>query len=608
MFKRELYQFVELLRHNIPRSTLSDRVTGKVKETSHSGPTRYLSDEEEAELVHFLTGSALMGYARTKKDVMAIADQIIERKGIKKCPVSNGWWESFRKRHPHLTLRTVEKLSYARFIATDQRVIDQYFDLLKDTLTNNKLLDRPSQIFNCDETGLPLQHSFSSVVGVKGQKHPRSITTGTKKHISVLACANAGGYVLPQLVIFSRKGLSPELTKGEVPSTMYGLSDNGWMTGEIFENWFAHHFLVHTPATRPLLLLLDGHSTHYNPSFIRRAQEKVIVFCLPPNTTHLIQPLDKGVFGPLKVYWNQECHRYMMKNPGKVVTQYDFMTLFSKAWYKAMTIPNVMSAFRTTGVHPFNKEVVSVTEQKKFDPRTLPTATGLAYIPLYSPMGKTSKARVASTDLSDPLPSFSDDSYSCSFEDNAPDDSHQDEHGEYSSELESDVPIFSEELTLFHKRLEEGFDLVTDDRYNLWLSIYSPQDRTESSDVPTVPKFSKLLVQTPMTLKKFLPPSPPQMRQNQVYEKSSAKVLTSRECIQAMEEKERLKNEKQKEKEQRKQEKEKKKLEKKSQTGKYIVTQAGWLLPIIIDRSQDYNVNVVRMRIISVALLSVCIC
>ena len=94
-----------------------------MKETSHSGPTRYLSDEEEAELVHFWTGSALMGYARTKMDVMAIVNQIIEHKGIKKGPVSNGWWESFRRRHPHLTLRTVEKLSYSRFIATDQSAV-----------------------------------------------------------------------------------------------------------------------------------------------------------------------------------------------------------------------------------------------------------------------------------------------------------------------------------------------------------------------------------------------------------------------------------------------------------------------------------------------------
>ena len=93
------------------------------------------------------------------------------------------------------------------------------------------------------------------------------------------------------------------------------------MNSEIFCNCFTHHFLVHAPASRPLLLLLDGHSTHYNPEFVRvAAHEQVIVL---PNTTHLTQPLDKG---PLKSHWNEECQRYMSRNPGKVVTQYEFNT------------------------------------------------------------------------------------------------------------------------------------------------------------------------------------------------------------------------------------------------------------------------------------------
>ena len=103
--------------YDIPRSTLSDRVTGRVNEASHSGPSRYLSDEEEAELVHFLAGSASMGYAKTKKDVLAFVNRVIESKGFSP-PVSNGWWESFKKRHPQLTLRTVEKISYTCFVAT----------------------------------------------------------------------------------------------------------------------------------------------------------------------------------------------------------------------------------------------------------------------------------------------------------------------------------------------------------------------------------------------------------------------------------------------------------------------------------------------------------
>ena len=39
--------------YDIPKSTLSDRVSGRVTFGSHSGPKRYLSDEEETHLVYF---------------------------------------------------------------------------------------------------------------------------------------------------------------------------------------------------------------------------------------------------------------------------------------------------------------------------------------------------------------------------------------------------------------------------------------------------------------------------------------------------------------------------------------------------------------------------
>ena len=67
----------------------------------------------------------------------------------------------------------------------------------------------------------------------------------------MLACCNAAGYTIPPLVIFDRKTLKPEMTVGEVPGTMYGLSSSGWIDTELFELWFAHHFLAHAPPVRP---------------------------------------------------------------------------------------------------------------------------------------------------------------------------------------------------------------------------------------------------------------------------------------------------------------------------------------------------------------------
>ena len=72
---------------------------------------------------------------------------------------------------------------------------------MQQTLLENVLIDKPSQICNCDESGLSLDHTPSSVIAVRGQKQPRAVTSGKKKQTTVLACFNAAGQVLPPLVI-----------------------------------------------------------------------------------------------------------------------------------------------------------------------------------------------------------------------------------------------------------------------------------------------------------------------------------------------------------------------------------------------------------------------
>ena len=281
--------------YGIPRSTLHAKVQGKVALHVKSGAKKHLTDEEESKLVEFIAGCASVGYAKSRKEVQAIAQQIAACRNPQ-VQLTKGWWDSFKGRHPEVTLRQAEPLSYARAVATDSAIITKYFDLLEDTLSTNGLVDKPGQIFNCDETGLPLQHNPPKVVALTTQRHPYAITSGEKAQMTILACASASGYSIPPMVVFDRKHLQIDMTRNEIPGTFYGLSDSGWMDAELFEEWFMSHFLLHAPAVRPLLLLLDGHSSHYSPSLLRKAaDEGVIIFCLPPHTTHLLQPLDNGV-------------------------------------------------------------------------------------------------------------------------------------------------------------------------------------------------------------------------------------------------------------------------------------------------------------------------
>ncbi len=192
------------------------------------------------------------------------------------------------------------------------------------------------------------------------------------------------------------------------------------------------HFLLHAPPVRPLLLLLDGHSSHFEPGFVKKAAaEDVIVFCLPPHTTHVAQPLDNGVFSPLKRCWREECHRYCTSNPGRVVTRLQFSQLFSRAWYRSMTMENVVSGFHCTGVFPLNRDALRPKPlPPAFDPSSLSQVTKLKYIPLYSPAHRLPHAR-------------------------------QGTH------------FTPDEIALYQRRYEEGYD-VPDARYASWLSMYHP--------------------------------------------------------------------------------------------------------------------------------------
>ncbi len=282
--------------YGVPKTTVYDHATGRVKHHATSGPERYLNIQEEEELCSFLIGASQIGYPRTRPKVLSIVQQHLDKKNSHKI-VSNGWWQRFRQRHQNITLRTSAPLSLPRAMAIDRSSLDRYYSLLENTLKTNKLLDKPKHIFNCDETGMPLAPKAPKTVAEKGAKNPSCVTNSTKAQITVLACVNAAGDCIPPMVIFDRKKLNPQHCIGEVPNTYYGLSGKGWIDTGLFQDWFSQHFLCYAPPIRPLLLLLDGHSSHYSPEMIRiAADEGVLLYVLPPNTTNLTQPLDKGVF------------------------------------------------------------------------------------------------------------------------------------------------------------------------------------------------------------------------------------------------------------------------------------------------------------------------
>ena len=84
------------LMYGIPKSTLGDRITGRVLEGSKSGPLKYLSEQEEEELISFIIGCAEIGYPKTVIDILVFSAASFGLPGVDQ-EVTYGWWEGFRK-------------------------------------------------------------------------------------------------------------------------------------------------------------------------------------------------------------------------------------------------------------------------------------------------------------------------------------------------------------------------------------------------------------------------------------------------------------------------------------------------------------------------------
>ena len=115
-----------------------------------------------------------------------------------------------------------------------------------------------------------------------------------------------------------------------------------------------------------LLLTMDGYRGHLGVDISKKCLEKgVKLWLYPPNTTHILQPLDQ-VFGPVKQRIKVLSHNWHGDtdniNAGKTLDQYTKMSAVAyKAFEATLKNPDVIKqAWQKTGFIPFEKNNVDM--------------------------------------------------------------------------------------------------------------------------------------------------------------------------------------------------------------------------------------------------------
>ncbi|MES9884138.1 MAG: hypothetical protein ABW185_25105 [Sedimenticola sp.] len=322
---------------------------------------------EEHKLLDHVKTMALLGYGLyglTNVKLQQLGGELAHAMGKRKTPkpLSNSWLYSFlgRWREQIATLKP-SSLDTNRAKSSTPEVVDTYFDNL-DEMTKYKLHDKPQFIYNIDETGIQPEHRPPNIIAPVNSK-PQAITSPRSTTTTVIGCVSASGTSLPPFYVFKGKRFNQELMNGAAPGSRGVMSDSGWSNSDIFRGYLSDHFLPNIGTGEDgqhILLIYDGHASHISSSLIEWAKShNIILFVLPAHTSHILQPLDVGVFGPFKRYYYSECATFMRDNIGQKVTKYEMCHISSQAYIKAMTPVNIISSFKKTGIFPLSREVIS---------------------------------------------------------------------------------------------------------------------------------------------------------------------------------------------------------------------------------------------------------
>ena len=183
------------------------------------------------------------------------------------------------------------------------RHIPSYFDLLQSVLDKFDLTDQPELIFNVDETGFSKELNTQTKVIVPIGQRPITRQIFTNDHTTSVHTISGTGQVFSPMVIFTRS-VPVSLRTKEPDNWIFRSTKSGFINTKLFLEWVRDIFLKEAPAKRPLLLILDAHSTHVGFEFVELAKkENVEVLSLPSKTSDKLQPLDQ-IFSLLKGHFS----------------------------------------------------------------------------------------------------------------------------------------------------------------------------------------------------------------------------------------------------------------------------------------------------------------
>jgi hypothetical protein len=219
----------------------------------------------------------------------------------------------------------------------------------------------PHDIYNIDETGFILGEGEKAYIIIDKKRGSSNHRIKAKKGelLTAIECVSATRTAIAPMIIYKGEYLQHHWFEPGAPRDwIVATSPKGWTSNALGLWWLQNHF---EPSTRVKndgyrFLLLDGHGSHLTPEFQSFcAEKKIILLCIPAHTSHMLQPLDVGVFSSIKHYFRRAVERRLRAGYSRF-PKAEFLQTYYETRPQGMTERNIKSGWRKTGLVPFNPD------------------------------------------------------------------------------------------------------------------------------------------------------------------------------------------------------------------------------------------------------------
>ena len=260
-----------------------------------------------------------------------------------------------------MTVRRSDRFPNAQGGVT-QKSIRQWFKDLRKNLKYYKLediLEDPSRVFNSDEMNIQLNPKKGNVISIQRWENVYETSPDPdKSNLTFLGTFGANGEIACPTIVFPYVRLPSDIIRLMPKDFCAAISESGCVTAPVFYDFICNTFndwLVKNQIKKPVILFLDGRTAHMTMQLSMKSQELgIFLYLLPPKTRRLLFPADVGVFKPIKTEFKQLVHDY---NSTKEVKRKN-IGQFLEECLSLITKESIINAFKTTGLCPYNPDIV----------------------------------------------------------------------------------------------------------------------------------------------------------------------------------------------------------------------------------------------------------